>query len=90
LSIQGCSKLEPKFYGPFRVLERIGTAAYKLELPPGTHLHNVFHVGLLKPYKGEPPTPGLLAPVKHGHTCPQPIEVIKGRLVRGIQELLVR
>jgi hypothetical protein len=70
LLIQGRSKLGPKFFGPFRVLERISSIAYKLELPLGARLHNVFHVGLLKPYKGEPSTgPGVLPPVKHGRAC---------------------
>jgi hypothetical protein len=91
LLIQGHSKLGPKFFRPFKVLERIGCVTYKLELPPTAHLHNVFHIGLLKPFKVELPMgPGVLPRVKHGCACPHLAEVIKGRLTCDVQELLVR
>ena len=43
-------KFLPKWVGPFRVLERIGPLAYRLDLPPSMPVHNVFHTVLLKPF----------------------------------------
>ena len=45
-------KLSSRFIGPFEVLRRIGKVAYEVALPPEMeHLHNVFHVSVLRPYK---------------------------------------
>jgi hypothetical protein len=42
------TKLSPKYYGPCKVLQRIGSMAYKLELPKSSCVHIVFHVSFLK------------------------------------------
>jgi hypothetical protein len=91
LDITGRGKLGPRFYGPFKIIERVGDVAYKLELLVGAKLHSVFHVGLLKPCHGTTLNgPGVLPPTRHGRAIPQPAEVIKGRLAHGVHELLVR
>ena len=48
-------KLSPRFIGPFEVLERVGDVAYRVALPPQlSHMHNVFHVSVLRRYNYHP------------------------------------
>ncbi|XP_027109239.1 uncharacterized protein [Coffea arabica] len=44
-------KLHSRFVGPYKVIQRVGSVAYKLELPLSLfRIHNVFHVSMLKKY----------------------------------------
>jgi Chromo (CHRromatin Organisation MOdifier) domain len=54
-------KLDDKRYGPFKVVKKVGAAAYKLTLPDNwLAIHPVFHESLLTPY----------CPPCHAHQCP--------------------
>jgi hypothetical protein len=95
LAHPGTRKLLPKWVGPFKVIERIGKVAYKVELPPNLKMHNVFHVQLLKKYrdngKVQPPPP----PIEIDHSLEYEVERVLGHreVKRGKQirkEFLVK
>ena len=44
------TKLNPKCYGPFRVVKEISPVVYQLQLPPSWNIHPMFHASLLSPY----------------------------------------
>nr|GFC95035.1 putative reverse transcriptase domain-containing protein [Tanacetum cinerariifolium] len=49
-------KLNPRYVGPFKVLERIRDVAYKLDLPEElSRVHNTFHVSNLKKRHADEP-----------------------------------
>ena len=54
LKLGNCKKLAYKYYGSFEILERMEEQFYKLALPPHLHLHDIFHVNLLKKYVPNP------------------------------------
>nr|GEU90860.1 putative nucleotidyltransferase, ribonuclease H [Tanacetum cinerariifolium] len=48
-------KLSPRFIGPFEILDRVGEVSHRLALHLQlSHVHNVFHVSLLRGYKYHP------------------------------------
>ena len=37
--------------GPFKIIKKVGTSSYKLDLPTSMRMHNTFHISLLEPYE---------------------------------------
>jgi len=53
LKKSGAKNLKPRFYGPYKIIRRVGGVAYELELPYGSQIHNVLHVSCLKKVVGQ-------------------------------------
>jgi hypothetical protein len=48
-------KLQPRYIGPFSIIQRIGKVTYRLELPHELRgIHDVFHVSQLRQYISDP------------------------------------
>jgi hypothetical protein len=71
-------KIQPHFFGPYRINKRIGAIAYELELPQDSQIHNVFHVSYLKKAIGQ-----HIIPIE---TLPPMDE--EGQLVLILEEIL--
>ncbi|GIL91769.1 hypothetical protein Vretifemale_19353 [Volvox reticuliferus] len=77
LHSSGTRKFLPRWVGPFSVMEQIGAAALKLQLPPSWQIHPVFHVSLLRTWKDDGRTP-----------APPPPELINNNLEHEVQSIL--
>ncbi|GJV20521.1 putative reverse transcriptase domain-containing protein [Tanacetum coccineum] len=79
-------KLNPRYVGPFEVLEKVGSVAYKLELPQElSRVHNTFYVSNLKKcYSDEP----LAVPLEGLHIddklqfVEEPVEILEREIKR--------
>jgi hypothetical protein len=47
------NKLSTNYYGPYKVLQKIVTMTYKLELPASSQVQPVFHVSCLNKVIGD-------------------------------------
>lgn len=85
VAVRAHQKLAFKFFGPFQVLQRVGTMAYKLQLPPSSRIHPVFHVSQLKRALGTGFTASVTLPTDQFHFS-VPIKILQHRTVmKGLQ-----
>jgi len=72
-SMECCSnqKLGPCFFGPYQVLHRINFVAYELQLSLTVCILPVFHVSLLRPFKGVHDVSELSSTKKSNFLSPQ-------------------
>ena len=77
-------KLAYKYFGPYTVLERVGSVAYKLDLLEGHMIHPVFHISQLKPFVPDctPVFETLLVTTDLAAATAVPDKIINRRLVK--------
>ena len=87
LSIHKCLKLHSKYYGPFRITEKVGPVAYKLLLPEDCKLHPTFHVSQLKKQLGPQALPNPRLPLINadGTILLEPEKLLERKLIPRTQ-----
>lgn len=75
-------KLSLRFYGPFQILSRVDSIAYRLELPLTSQIHLVFQVSLLKKKIGNNLTSIPTRPLVDAHKVLKPeLEAVLDRRI---------
>ena len=77
-------KLSPKFYGPFKLLNKVGKVVYKLSLHSNSQIHDVVHVSQLRKFHGALPVATHIPEWLHNHTLSdiQPQAILDRRSVK--------
>lgn len=75
-------KLSPKYYGPYKILDKFGPVAYKLQLPETSQIHPVFHVSQLKKLVGNVTTTTQLPSVVYETLTKTPEAILERKMVQ--------
>jgi hypothetical protein len=73
-------KLAERYSGPFEIIEKVGTHAYRLKLPPyWKNVHAVWNVSKIHPYREDPQNPNFTQP---------PAEIVEGEPEWEVERIL--
>lgn len=82
-------KLAFRYFGPFTVLNKVGSVAYKLDLPASSKIHPIFHVSQLKKAISPTVTVAQLPQSLEGLQVPD--KILQRRLnFAGLSQLLIQ
>jgi hypothetical protein len=83
LGMQNPPKFSPKWYGPFKVIKKVGQVSYQLQLPENCKLHDTFHVSHLKKHNGPRavPNPTLPLVTEDGKLKHAPVAILQRHIV---------
>lgn len=83
LGLRNALKLTSKFYGSFRIIQRVGNVAYKQQFLEGAKLHDVFHVNQLKKHIGPNvvPNSSLSVLTPEGKIKTSPVNILQRRQI---------
>ena len=89
-------KLGMRYFGPFKVIKKLSVVAYKLELPEEARIHNVFHISVLKKFRGNQQQHYLPLPLQTTEVGPilEPQAIIDNRVIleenREVTQVLIQ
>lgn len=84
-------KFSPRYFGPYKISERINLVTYRLELPEDGRIHKSFHASKLKKQQGLPPTTSLPIPmIDDGIAILEPELMLKNRVISGRLQVLIK
>ncbi|GJU61738.1 putative reverse transcriptase domain-containing protein [Tanacetum coccineum] len=79
-------KLNPRYIGPFKIIDKVGTVAYRLELPEQlSRVHSTFHVSNLKKCMADEPLSIPLDEIQIDnklHFIEEPVEIMDREVKR--------
>lgn len=92
--VRSNQKLSPKYFGPYKIVNKCGSVAYKLELPTGSQVHPVFHVSQLKEAVGNVETSTVLPSVVSDVLIKEPELILARKMVkrqgRAVTKVLIK